>query len=154
MVHTTESMLRDKTAINQMPHVADDLSEEFGNDSDEDDDLSIEDAMNIGGDAYPSSSTTFPGWALDKECNPAIFNASIIRQVKAIQQALQSVTNPGIKSLLQAHLDSLQLHKLQNLRQGLDVDTIRQDVNDLKELTLKKFDEKLPEGTMKELLLN
>ena len=33
------------------------------------------------------------------------------------------------------------------------MDTLRQDVQDLKEFTPKKFDEKLPEGTMKELLL-
>ena len=87
LVHTTESMLKDKAAINQMPSVADDdLSEEFGDDSDDDEDLLTGDAMNIGGDEGPSSSTTFPGWALAKECNPTLFNASIVRQMKATIQ--------------------------------------------------------------------
>ena len=68
LVHTSESMLRDKAAVNQMPSIVDaDLSEEFGNDSNDDEDLSLEDDMNLGGDEGPSSSTTFPAWVFSKE---------------------------------------------------------------------------------------
>ena len=135
-----------------MPHIADDVSEEFGDDSEADEELFLEDDMNLGGEAGPSSSTTLPAWALDKERNPNNFNASLIRQIKAIQQALQSTRNAGTKALLQAHLESLQLHKLHNVRQCLDVDTMRKDITDLKEATYKKIEEKMHEATMRELL--
>ena len=86
LVHTSKSMLRDKTAVNQMPSVADaDLSEEFGGNSDDDEDLSLEDDMNLGGDEGPSSSTTLPAWVFSKESNPATFNTSLVRQIQQLQ---------------------------------------------------------------------
>ena len=61
-----------------------------------------------------------------------------------IQKAMMETTNSGIKALLQSHLDSLKLYKLQNIRQVLNLDIVRQDVADLKTFTEKQIDERLP----------
>lgn len=66
LVHTTESMLRDKAAINQMPTIAEDSSEDFGDNSDEDEVNSLEAALDLGGDAGPSSLPKLPDWAFTK----------------------------------------------------------------------------------------
>ena len=49
-------------------------------------------------------------------------------------------------------MDSLKLHKLQNIRQELNLDIVRQDVADLKTFTEKQIDERLPLGTAKEIV--
>ena len=81
-----------------------------------------------------------------------MFGVSVITQIRTIQRALMVATNPDTRALLQAHLDSLQLHKLQNIRQELNLDIVRKDVEDLKTFTEKKIDERLPFGTAKELI--
>ena len=65
-------MLRDKAAINLLPSVADDdLSEEFGEDSNDDDDLSLEDDMNLGGDEGPSSSKNIASLGFEQGKQPS-----------------------------------------------------------------------------------
>ena len=113
LVHTTESMMRDKAAVNRMPDVSKQPSEEFEDDSDGDEIDSLEEAArNLGGDEGPSSLPELPDWALARDSNPNLFGVSVITQIKTIQRALMVTTNPGTKALLQAQLDSLQLHKL------------------------------------------
>ena len=145
LVHTTESMLRDKAVVYRMPDVTKEPSEEFGDDSDEDEVDSLEEAaMNIGGEEGPSSLPELPEWALAKESNQHLFGVSVITQIRNIQRALLVATNPGTRALL---------HKLQHLRQELTLDTVRKDVEDLKTFTDKKIEERLPSGAVKELLL-
>ena len=48
-VHTSESMLKAKDAINKLPSIADNVSEEFGDDSEDGEDiLGDEEDMNLG----------------------------------------------------------------------------------------------------------
>ena len=100
LVHTSESMLKAKDAINKLPYIADDVSEEFGDDSEDGEDiLGDEEDMNLGGDAGPSSSTALPNWVLDKECTLQKFTTSLLTQVRQIQQAIQQTTDAGTKAL-------------------------------------------------------
>ena len=78
-------MLRDKAAVNQMPTIAKEPSEEFGNDSNEDEVDSLEEvAMNIWEDEGPNSLPELPDWAFTKESNSQMFGVSIIKQIRDI----------------------------------------------------------------------
>ena len=66
IVHTSESLQRDKAAVNRMPSQAGEPSEEFGVNSNDDDSNSLDESMNLGGEAGPSSVPDLPDWAWAK----------------------------------------------------------------------------------------
>ena len=78
---------------------------------------------------------------------------SLVKQVVAIQKALQETSDAGTKAILEAHLDSLHLMKIQHLRQNMSVDEIKRDIADLKTYNSEKLDSVMPYGTMQDLLL-
>ncbi|KAL8114648.1 hypothetical protein AgCh_021492 [Apium graveolens] len=153
LVHTSESLQRDKAAVNLMSSTAGDPSEEFGVNSNDDDSISFDGSMNLGGDEGPSSIPDLPEWALTKESTPGQFNVSLVKQIMSIQQAIQKCSNAGTKAILQAHLDSLHLMKLHQLRQNLSVDELKKDIADLKTYNSEKLDSVMPYGTLQDLLL-
>lgn len=149
LVHTTASMLRDKAAINRVPDVTGEPSEDFDIDEfdgEERDDSLEEAAMKIGVEEGSTSLPPLPNWALEKESTPTIVTLSVIQQIRDIQRAQLATSNPSIKALLQAQLDSLQLYKLQSLRQEMNVQGLKKDVDDLKTFTDQKIDERMPTG--------
>ncbi|KAL8114529.1 hypothetical protein AgCh_021408 [Apium graveolens] len=153
LVHTSESLQRDKAAINLMSSTAGEPSEEFGVNSNDDDSILFDGSMNLGGDEGPSSILDLPKWALTKESTPGQFNVSLVKQIMSIQKAIKNTSNAGTKAILQAHLDSLHLMKLQQLRQNLSVDELKKDKADLKTYNSEKLDSIMPYGTMHDLLL-
>jgi len=153
LVHTSESLQRDKVAVNRMPSQAGEPSEEFGVNSNDDDYVSLDRSMNLGGDEGPSSVLNLLGWAWIKEFTSGQFDVSLVKQVMAIQKALQETSYAGTKAILQAHLDSLHLMKIQQLRQNLSVDELKRDIADLKTYNSEKLDSVMPYGTMQDLLL-
>ncbi|KAL8120302.1 hypothetical protein AgCh_017460 [Apium graveolens] len=153
LVHTSESLQRDKVAVNLMPSIAGEPSEEFGVNINDNDSISFDGRMNLGGDEGPSSIPDLPEWALTKESTPGQFNVSLVKQIMSIQKAIQNTSNAGTKALLQAHLDFLHLMKLQQLRQNLNVDELKKDIADLKSYNSEKLDSVMPYGTMQDLLL-
>ncbi|KAL8145899.1 hypothetical protein AgCh_003872 [Apium graveolens] len=127
IVHTSESLLRDKAAVNRLPSQAGEPSEEFGVNSNDDDSNSLDESMNLGGVAGPSSVPDLPEWAWAKALTPREFSVTLIRQVMTIQQALQETTDAGTKAILQ-------------------------DIADLKSYNAEKLDSVIPYGTMQDLL--
>ncbi|KAL8105155.1 hypothetical protein AgCh_029086 [Apium graveolens] len=101
-----------------MPSTAGEPSEEFGVNSNDDDSVSFDGSMNLGGDE--------------------------VKQVMTIQKAIQTTSNAGAKAILQAHLDSLHLMKLQQLRQNLSADELKKDIADLKSYNSEKLDSIMP----------
>ena len=91
LVHTSESLQRDKAAVNRMPSQAGEPSEEFGVNSNDDDSVSLDGSMNLGGDEGRSSVSNLPGWAWTKESTPGQFGVSLVKQVMAIQKELQKL---------------------------------------------------------------
>ena len=90
---------------------------------------------------------------IDKGVYTGQFNASLVKQIMSIQKAIQNTSNAGTKAILQAHLDSLHLMKLQQLRHNLSVDELKKDIADLKTYNSEKLDSVMPYGTMHDLLL-
>ncbi|KAL8148136.1 hypothetical protein AgCh_005473 [Apium graveolens] len=152
IVHTSESLIRDKVAVNRLPSQAGEPSEEFGVNSNDDDSNSLNESMNLGGVEGPSSAPALPEWALAKSPTPGEFGVTLVRQVMTIQKAFQETQDAGTKAILQAHLESLHLLQLQHYQQNLSVDELKQDIADLKSYNAEKLDSVIPYGTMQDLL--
>ncbi|KAL8099753.1 hypothetical protein AgCh_032123 [Apium graveolens] len=67
LVHTSESLQRDKAAVNRMPSQAGEPSEEFEVNSNDDDSMCLDGSMNLGGDTGPSYVPNLPEWAWTKK---------------------------------------------------------------------------------------
>ena len=85
LVHTTQSMQREKDAITSMPPRADDevdygtgeSADFFGDDGDDSKEL-----MDIGGEACTSSRSGMPSWAFSKDCDIQHFKTTLIHQIQ------------------------------------------------------------------------
>ncbi|KAL1815430.1 hypothetical protein ACET3Z_018006 [Daucus carota] len=108
--------------------------------------------MDLEGDAGLSSNTSLSDWIMSKERNSQVFTSTMLKLIRQTQVAIANATDVATKALLTAHLESLQLHKLQNLRQSVDVDGLKIDIANIKADIYRRMDEKLPETTMRELL--
>ena len=85
IVHTSESLLRDKAAVNRLPSQAGEPSEEFGVNSNDDDSDSLDGSMNLGGDEGPNFVPNLPEWAWVQVATPGDFGVTLVRQVMTIQ---------------------------------------------------------------------
>lgn len=151
LVHTTTSMQRAKDAITAMPTKADDDvdypsggSEDFFGDEDDDD----EGLTDIGGEAGPSSNSNIPSWVFSKECDEQHFKSTLFQIIQQTQTAHNASTNANTKKLLQAHLNSLQLHKIQSLQHDLEMCALKTEISQVKQDVSERLDVKFPNTTI------
>ncbi|KAL8098280.1 hypothetical protein AgCh_031157 [Apium graveolens] len=125
LVHTIASMLRANDAINSLPSTTGD-------------DLDYPSGASAGSIGYDSLGK-------DAEDVGRDFGGEVeTRDWMFIK----------VKSLLKAHLESLQLHKIQALQDHQTLDVLKHDIAQVKQDIYKRLDAKLPESTMTSLNQN
>ena len=145
LVHTTQSLQRAKDAITAMPSTTGsdfELAEDSFGDAGGDDE---EDSMSIWGDA------DIPTWMLTKECSYSHLQSTLFKLIHDTQAAIQASSNASTKKLLTAHLEALQLHKIQALQHSQSVDAIKQEISEVKQDVIERMDARLPATTMTEI---
>ncbi|XP_074351383.1 uncharacterized protein LOC141690484 [Apium graveolens] len=149
LVHTTESMHRANDAITAMLSITgNDFtypsggSKEFGDEDDEDD------FMHTWGDTRTSLITNTSSWMFSKDCDTHHFKSTLFNLIQQTQKAIQATLDVNPKSLLQEHLESLQLHKIQSLKQNQDVSEIKNEIGQVKKDITERLESMLPASTL------
>ncbi|KAL8114647.1 hypothetical protein AgCh_021491 [Apium graveolens] len=86
-----------------------------------------------------------------KDCSQHHFKSNLFHIIHQTQTTLQATTNANTKSLLQAHLVSLHLHKIQFLKQNQDVSEIKTETGQVKKNINERLEYLLLDTTMRDV---
>ncbi|KAK1379096.1 hypothetical protein POM88_025840 [Heracleum sosnowskyi] len=142
LIHTTASMLRDKDALANLSPGAGGSFEYDGSSSDED---SLDAVLHV---ATTTQTGTYvvppkPRWLSQDLLGHQGLDAAITRQYNEAYLAHESAPDTE-KKFYKALMDSLEIQRLQMLQTRIEAREIKDSIENLKDSTARRLDEKLP----------
>ena len=148
-IHTTESMLRAKDAITNLPSNA---GEDFSY-GEEDEEFEDDEGSLGGEDEGLSSSVSLPLWINCQNASASVIHAEIQRQATTIiSESNASSSSTSLTATLASQaLDNLKLHKYQSLLFKQGADHLNSAIVSIKTAIKAQIDEKLPNKVVSSL---